>query len=122
MGYSYLASIGCLVVFNMVFIVIKAVKKFKRAKEIKAMKKAHDARVDHENEMRRITFLESDEYIIQQYEKKYGFDLLNKKMFVENKKNEESEESFEIMPSPIKKEKKEKKSNKSKKKNKLETI
>lgn len=119
MGYSYLACIGCLVLCNMVFIVIKAVKKFKRAKELKAMKKAHDARMVHENEMRRITLLQSDDYIIQQYEKKYGFDLMNEKMLLQTQRSEESDISdlSEIMPSKPKK-----KSKKNKKKNKLDTI
>ena len=77
MGWSYLCCIGLLVFVNMINIAIKAVKKARRQKELKAMKKAHDARVKHETEMRHQTMLQSDEYIISLYEKKYGFDLIN---------------------------------------------
>ena len=41
MGYSYLGSIGVLVLFNLIYIAIKAVKKGMRAHELKQMKKAH---------------------------------------------------------------------------------
>ena len=44
------------------------------------MKKAHDARIKHEDEMRHQAMLKSDEYIISLYEKKYGFDLINDEM------------------------------------------
>lgn len=52
MGWSYLCCIGLLVFVNMINIAIKAVKKARRQKELKALKKAHDARVKYETEMR----------------------------------------------------------------------
>lgn len=57
MGYSYLATIGVLVLINMINIVLKAIKKAKRAKELKIMKKAHNARLKMEKEIRQIMWL-----------------------------------------------------------------
>ena len=92
MGWSYLVCIGVLVLVNMVNIVIKAVKKAKRAKELKAMKKAHDLRMKQEAERRHQAMLQSDEYIIAMYEKKYGFDLINHEMGIYDKQESSSSE------------------------------
>ena len=85
----------------MVLIVSKAIKKAKRAKELKALRKAHEARLVHQKEM--IKF--SDEYIIEQYEKKYGFDEINKKMFIDVEENSSRLSSEQQDVSPSKKQK-----------------
>jgi hypothetical protein len=48
MGYSYLGCIAILILGNMVLILTKAVRKAKRAKELKALRKAHLARIAHD--------------------------------------------------------------------------
>ena len=83
----------------MVLIVTKAIKKAKRAKELKALRKAHEARLAHQKEM--IKF--SDEYIIEQYEKKYGFDEINKKMLIDTDQTSSKLSSEQPNVSPSKK-------------------
>ena len=58
MGYSYVVSIGLLVGINLIFIGYKAVKKVKRAQEIKALKRAFLAREEQKRELARIELME----------------------------------------------------------------